>query len=132
VFGVQSALYYNAMTKERNAAVGCSNPFVLSTTMKIKVECYSGCKANERPVRFYMGDRVLEVRELLDRWVGEEADYFKLVADDGNNYILRYDRHEDSWELTLYSAADTPVYSKGKVIYLDQARKTKSNRSRHS
>ena len=79
--------------------------------MKIRVECYSGYKANERPIRFYIGDRVLEVKELLDRWFGEEADFFKLVADDGNNYILKYDRHKDSWELTMYSAPATPVHS---------------------
>ncbi len=100
--------------------------------MKIKVECYSGYKANERPLRFHVGERVLEVRELLDRWFGDEADYFKLVADDGNNYILKYNRHEDSWELTMHSGAATPAPSKGKVIHLDQARKAKPGTSGHS
>jgi hypothetical protein len=80
--------------------------------MRIRVESYSGYKANERPIRFYIGDKVLEVKELVDRWFGEEADFFKLVADDGNNYILKYDRDEDSWELTMYSAPATPVHSK--------------------
>jgi hypothetical protein len=94
--------------------------------MKIKVECYSGYKANERPLRFYIGNRVLEVKDLLDRWYGEEADYFKLVADDGNKYILKYDREGDSWELTMYSAPGSPVHFKGKVIHLDRARKVRS------
>jgi hypothetical protein len=84
--------------------------------MKIRVECYSGYKANERPLRFFIGDRVLEVKDLLDRWYGEEADYFKLVADDGNKYLLKYDRERDSWELTMYSTPDAPSHSKGEGI----------------
>ena len=71
----------------------------LGMMMKIKVECYSGYKANERPLRFHIGKRVLEVKDLLDRWYGERADYFKVVADDGNNYTLIYDRQGDSWEM---------------------------------
>ena len=37
----------------------------LGMMMKIKVECYSGYKANERPLRFHIGKRVLEVKDLL-------------------------------------------------------------------
>ena len=97
----------------------------LSTMMKIKVECYSGYKANERPLRFSLGERMLEVRELLDRWVGEDADFFKVAADDGNNYILKYDRQKDCWELMRYSAPTRPTHSKGKIIQFDQPRNRK-------
>jgi len=97
----------------------------LRTIMKIKVECYSGYKANERPLRFFIGDRVLEVRELLDRWVGEDADFFKVAVDDGNNYILKYDRQKDCWELTTYSAPTRPTHSKGKIIQFGQTRSGK-------
>lgn len=88
----------------------------LGMMMKIKVECYSGYKANERPLRFHIGKRVLEVKDLLDRWYGEEADYFKLVADDGNKYILKYDRQGDSWEMSMYSAPAAPAHSEGEGI----------------
>jgi|GEM_PF-483753 hypothetical protein len=72
--------------------------------MKIRVICYHGHKANERPLKFFIGDKVLEVRELLDRWYGENDDYFKVLADDGNTYVLKYSRDEDRWELALYTS----------------------------
>lgn len=84
--------------------------------IKIKVECYSGYKANERPLRFYIGNEALEVKKLLDRWFGEEADFFKLVADDGNKYLLKYDRQGDSWEMTMYSEPAAAAHSEGEGI----------------
>ena len=43
--------------------------------------------------------------EILDRWFGEDHDYFKVRADDGGVYVLRYNRCEDGWELTQYRAS---------------------------
>ena len=31
----------------------------------IKVECYAGYKGDQRPVRFFLNDRVLEVMDIL-------------------------------------------------------------------
>ncbi|MBW2056665.1 MAG: hypothetical protein JRH07_01095 [Deltaproteobacteria bacterium] len=76
--------------------------------MRLRVECYSGYKVNERPLAFYMGEKRLNVRELLDQWHGEDHDYFKLRADDGNTYILKYQRFRDYWELVFFSAPDVP------------------------
>jgi hypothetical protein len=73
------------------------------TAVKVRVECYSGFKADERPVRFYLGERGIEVEAILDRWYGEECDYFKLRAGDGNTYILKHFRSSDEWEMTLFS-----------------------------
>ena len=86
--------------------------------MDVRVECYSGYKANERPLRFHVGDRALEVKELLDRWYGEDYDYFKLLADDENTYILKYHRIEDRWELTLLSTPRvSSLYNKNVVDF---------------
>ena len=74
--------------------------------MQVRVECYSGYKANERPVRFYLGDVCHEVREVEDCWYGEDYEYFKLRTADGSRYILKYDRNEDTWELTQYTAPE--------------------------
>ena len=73
--------------------------------MKIRVETYDGYRAGERPLRFHIGAKKREVLEVLDRWFGEDHDYFKVIADDGGVYVLRYNRSEDSWELTQYRAA---------------------------
>ena len=58
--------------------------------MKLRVECYSGSKADEHPVRFRLDDHDYFVEELLDQWYGPDDTYFKVRADDGNFYILRH------------------------------------------
>lgn len=70
----------------------------------IKVDTYSGYRADERPLSFHIGKKVLKVEEVLDHWYGEGADYFKLKADDRCNYILRHDRDTDEWELVMMEA----------------------------
>jgi hypothetical protein len=66
---------------------------------KIQVTAYSGYKANERPLSFVLDDKTLEVRDIIDRWYGVEHDYFKVLADDGAVYLLRWNRHRDIWFL---------------------------------
>jgi hypothetical protein len=65
----------------------------------VKVDTYSGYKADERPASFVIREKVLRVEEVLDRWYGEAHAYFKLGADDGYTYILRHDMDNDQWEL---------------------------------
>ena len=69
--------------------------------MSLRVECYSGRKADERPVRFRLGERDYLVEELLDRWYGPNDTFFKVRADDGNLYILRHREspNSDEWRL---------------------------------
>ena len=69
--------------------------------MKVRVICYEGYRAEETPRAFFLGERRLEVVTVLDRWRGEDHEYVKLSASDGNRYILRYDRSADEWEITL-------------------------------
>jgi hypothetical protein len=64
---------------------------------KVHVVAYSGYKANERPLHFLMDDRKLEVVNLIDRWYGEEHDYFKILANDGKVYLLQWQRGPDLW-----------------------------------
>jgi hypothetical protein len=54
--------------------------------MKLEVECYSGRKADERPIRFRLNERQYLVEEVLDQWYGPQDVFFKLRADDGNLY----------------------------------------------
>ena len=72
----------------------------------VKVECYSGYRVNERPVAFTINEcdytRSFKIREVIDRWFGETADYFKVVADDENIYLLKYDSRQDVWDLVFY------------------------------
>ncbi len=74
----------------------------MSDGIKLKVACYSGARANERPIRFLLGEKQYEVTDLIDRWYGPDYLYFKVRADDGNIYILRCDEKQDEWELEMF------------------------------
>ncbi|HTZ72957.1 MAG TPA: hypothetical protein VMB47_03485 [Candidatus Aquilonibacter sp.] len=71
----------------------------------IHVECYAGCRPDERPQRFSIRDRSFEVRELDGRWYSPGATYFRVLADDGNFYVLRHDEAQDLWTLDGFRAA---------------------------
>jgi len=67
--------------------------------MQVVVESYSGHRADERPLRFVLNGRSYEVREVEDRWYSPESIYFRVVASDGNRYLLRHDETADLWSL---------------------------------
>jgi hypothetical protein len=67
----------------------------------IKVSTYAGYKGDERPTAFTIAARSFQVREIVDRWYGEDHAYFKLIADDGNLYIIRHDAETGTWELIM-------------------------------
>jgi len=74
-------------------------------SLALKVECYSGFKADERPLRFTTlahDGRTYEVKEVLDQWYGESYQCFKVRADDGNLYILRHAPADDTWTLDSF------------------------------
>lgn len=72
--------------------------------MVVRVECYSGFKAEERPVRFRLDDHDHMVEEILDQWYSPDATYFKVRSDDGNLYVLRHriSPQEDAWTLESF------------------------------
>jgi hypothetical protein len=73
--------------------------------MNVTVQTYSGYKANERPCSFELDGQPYQVIQLLDRWYGPHADYFKVRAEDQNLYILRYDSRQDDWSLESFRQA---------------------------
>ena len=56
--------------------------------MKIQVECYSGYRGEETPRRLTFGVRVIEVTEVLDRWLAPDHRYFKVRGEEKDNPIL--------------------------------------------
>jgi len=68
----------------------------------IKVECYAGYKGDQYPRRFTLGELPLEVGEIEDQWYGPSAQYFRVVASDGNVYILRHDQEKENWSLEAF------------------------------
>jgi hypothetical protein len=70
-------------------------------TISLVVETYSGVRADERPLAIRLRERRVAVRDILDRWLGEDHAYFKLVGEDSVCYLIRHDLHSDTWELIL-------------------------------
>ena len=73
--------------------------------MTVEVESHSGFKADERPLRFRLGERWLVVEEVVDRWYDPGAVYFKVRAEDGATYILRHVEGSDIWTLEAFRQA---------------------------
>ncbi len=79
--------------------------------LTLQVECYAGYKADERPLRFRASApnaRTFEVKEVLDQWYGPGYQCFKVLADDGNLYILRHNQDEDVWTLDSFRRSSDP------------------------
>lgn len=72
--------------------------------MKVEVDCYSGYKGDERPVRFRLCGQDYRVEEVLDQWYGPQDVFFKVKANDGNVYILRRrsETPEGKWSLEAF------------------------------
>jgi hypothetical protein len=85
----------------------------------LKVECYAGYKADQRPLRFSFvasldqsnftpkrlatqGTYTYQVTEVLDRWYGPDYECFKVRADDHNLYVLRHQLGQDTWSLDSF------------------------------
>jgi hypothetical protein len=44
------------------------------------------------------------VIEVEDRWYSPRATYFRVVASDGNRYVLCHDEGKDLWSLEAFRA----------------------------
>ena len=70
--------------------------------MGIRVECYAGYRGEETPRAFFLGERRIEVVEVLDRWLAPDHRYFKVRGDDAGIYMLRHDETACEWEMTMF------------------------------
>lgn len=75
--------------------------------LEVEVECHAGYRGEETPRRFTLGQRRVEVVDVIDRWYGPDHRYFKLLGDDGATYLLRHDETADRWELTMFERQGT-------------------------
>ena len=73
----------------------------------VRVDCYCGYRGEQEPRRFHFGRRAIAVVEILDRWLGPDHRYFKLLGSDGDTYILRHDVMRHDWTLAFYRSGAT-------------------------
>ncbi|HTQ59103.1 MAG TPA: hypothetical protein VMI32_02700 [Candidatus Solibacter sp.] len=78
----------------------------------VRVECYSGHKADERPTRIVFEAQSLEIASVEDRWYSPGATYFRVLAQNGDSYVLRRDDAQDVWSLAAFRAAGKRVDTK--------------------
>jgi hypothetical protein len=76
--------------------------------LTIRVECYTGHLGEETPRRFYLGDKPIEIEEVIDRWLAPEYRYFKVRVSGNDIYILGHDELAHRWELTLFQSGKYP------------------------
>jgi hypothetical protein len=78
---------------------------IMTIPLPIEVSCTAGYRGEETPRQIKMGERVLNVDRVIDRWLAPDHRYFKFDADDGGRYIIRHDIRTSRWELIYYTAA---------------------------
>jgi len=71
----------------------------------VRVESYSGYKADERPLRLHLADRTIQIVAIEDRWYSPGASYFRVLVEGGDRYVLRHEEAQDVWSLVGYRAA---------------------------
>ena len=72
--------------------------------LNVDVECYAGHRGEQTPRALILGDRRIDVAEVLDAWLAPEYRYFKLRGADGDTYLVRHDELSSTWELTMFRA----------------------------
>jgi len=74
-------------------------PQGIVSAVAIRVECYAGYRGEQEPLAFWLGERRLAVRGIVDRWFAPTQRWFKVDADDGWTYVLRHEQSTGEWEL---------------------------------
>ena len=78
--------------------------------MFIEVKCYAGYRGEETPREIRFASHTIVVKKILDRWVGPDYRYFKIMGDDGATYIIRHEEAGWRWELTFYRDKTSPFF----------------------
>ena len=71
----------------------------------VHVECYSGYKGEERPLRVQLAQGMADVAEVEDRWYSPGATYFRVRLANADRYVLRRDDAQDVWTLQAFRAS---------------------------
>jgi hypothetical protein len=74
--------------------------------MAIRMECGAGHRGDPEPLVFWLGQRRVEVRGIVDRWFAPTQRWFKVDAEDGQLYVLRHDETAGDWELAALTRQD--------------------------
>jgi hypothetical protein len=68
----------------------------------LRVECYSGHKADQRPTRVFLHDQALKVSEVEDRWYSPGFTFFRVLLANGERYVLGHQEAQDRWTIEAF------------------------------
>jgi len=68
----------------------------------VRVECYSGYKGDQRPVKVQIDTQMMAVAEVEDRWYSPGATWFRILLESGERYVLRREDAQDLWTLQAF------------------------------
>ena len=74
--------------------------------MQIEVECYAGYRGEETPRRIRMATYMIDIKEIVDRWIAPDHRYFKVIGNDNATYIIRHETTTWQWDLVFYQSAE--------------------------
>ena len=65
----------------------------------VQVISYSGYKADESPRILKLGDTLLHIAKIEDRWYSPGETFFRVLTETGDHYLLRHVEAQDVWTL---------------------------------
>ena len=68
----------------------------------MRVECYSGDRGDERPVKLEIGHQMVDITHVEDRWYSPGATFFRVLLANGERYVLRREDAQDVWALEAF------------------------------
>ncbi|HEX2525816.1 MAG TPA: hypothetical protein VHL31_05870 [Geminicoccus sp.] len=71
-------------------------------SFRVAVDVVDGQEDDLMPRRLWLGERGIQVAEVLDRWPGADHLYVKLRGGDGALYILRLDTSSGIWQMIQF------------------------------
>jgi hypothetical protein len=71
----------------------------------LRVQCYSGYQADERPVRIFLLGQPIDVASVEDRWYSPGFTFFRVLLITGERYVLRHQQAQDLWSIEAFRAA---------------------------
>ncbi len=70
--------------------------------LSLRVECYSGHKADQRPTFVFLFHEKIEVIEVEDRWYSPGFTFFRVLLANGERYVLRNQEAQDRWTIEAF------------------------------
>lgn len=82
----------------------------------VQVISYAGYKADESPRIIQLGDTLLPIAQIEDRWYSPGETFFRVLTQTGDRYLLRHIEAQDTWTLEGFRShrVDGVAYTAGK------------------